>query len=136
MNVRFFDPVIDDPKELGHLNPFSEAWQNWMSKSYTDYISMLDKSVVVAEDNGQLVGVLHIFDVGLPWTILDGMFLKPQYRTLANARKLGYFAVNELKRRGVNVMSIYAEGKLAHILEKRYKLHSADMDYKFLAKVI
>lgn len=136
MEVRWFNPENDDVGELGKLNPFGQAWQDWMKDRYQDYKSVLGASVMVLANDGELVGCLHVFDVGLPWTILDGMYLKPGFRTLKNAQMLGYGTVEELKKRGVQLIQINAAGKLATVLEKRYGCRAAPDDYKMLIKVI
>jgi hypothetical protein len=136
VEIRWFNPDKDDAKALGELNPFNEVWQTWMGKQYEAYKPVLSGSMIVAEDAGKLVGAMHVFDCGLPWTILDGWYLKPEYRTMANARLMAESAIKMLQARGIQMVQINATGALAKILEKRYNFRALPFDFKMLIKVI
>lgn len=112
MIVRHFDRSKDSPEDLSRLNPFPPEAQEWLAKQYAS-VAFPEQNIAVAEVDGELVGILHIFDGGFPWAIFDGFYLKPEYRSLENALKLGHFAEDELKRRGVPVYITYAPERLA-----------------------
>jgi hypothetical protein len=98
------------------------------------YYGFYPKNVVVGVEDNKLVGMLHIFDCGFPWTILDGFYLKPTHRTLKNALKIGLYAENELKSRGVKFISICAPEDIAKALTRwGYKQH--DKPFRFVGKV-
>ena len=113
MIFRCFNPATDASAALARLNPFPPNVQEWMAPHYTAFPP---ENVVVAEDAGALVGCLHIFDGGFPWAILDGWYLTPPYRTLANALAMGRFAESELRRRGIPFYVVSAPTRLSRAM--------------------
>jgi hypothetical protein len=86
-----------------------------MAKNYANFPP---RDVIVAEVDGKLVGVLHIFDNGFPWVFLDHWYLQPAYRTHANARKLGQFAEKMLLERGVRLITTTAPKRIGKALKR------------------
>ena len=133
MNVRPFNPDRDSPAEVSKLNTWPPVWQEWMALQYAGPFPY--HNLLIAEEGGELVGCLHILDGGLPWTILDGMYLKPAYRSLANARQLGLAGEEELKHRGVSVFLVNAPVQLGRVLQ-RYGMVALGQDFTMLGKVL
>ena len=111
MIVRYFDRQKDSPEVLSKLNDFNETAQTWLAERYA--FPFPEKNLVVAEESGELVGCLHILDGGFPFAILDGFYIKPEYRSLENALALGHFAEDELRARGVAAYIVYAPERLS-----------------------
>lgn len=132
MDVREFDPARDTHEAISKLNPFPGEWQTWMASSY---VLPESRNIIVAEDQGELVGVLHIFDCGFPWVNIDGWYLKPEYRSMENARKMGQYAEQQLKARGVVMVAFAAPSALAHILS-RYGYVAAENTFVYLQKAL
>ncbi len=130
MIIRLFNPTKDSIVELAKLNEHPTEWQEWMATQYP-----APENVIVAEDKGELVGCIHIFDSGYPWAVIDGWYLKPKYRTMRNARLLGQFAESQLRRRGIKLIGLTANVQMAKVL-KRYKYHDTTKEYRFLLKVL
>jgi GNAT superfamily N-acetyltransferase len=116
MIVRHFDPTRDKPDNIARLNPFPAETQASLAPWYA--LPFPPENLIVAEADGKLVGVLHFFDAGFHWAILDGAYLAQEYRSLANARALGRFAEEELGRRGIPLGFICAPPRLAKALQR------------------
>ncbi len=130
MIVRRFNPAKDSVSKLAQLNEHPVEWQEWMATQYP-----APENVIVAEEHGELVGCIHIFDSGYPWAVIDGWYLKPAYRTMRNARLLGQFAESVLRRRGVKLIGLTASKQMAKVLG-RYNYNDTKKEYRFLLKVL
>ncbi len=130
MIIRRFNPEKDSVKDLARLNEHPNEWQEWMATQYP-----APENAIVAEDKGELVGCIHIFDSGYPWAVIDGWYLKPAYRTMRNARMLGQFAESQLRRRGVKLIGLTASVQMSKVL-KRYKYNDTTKEYRFLLRVL
>jgi GNAT superfamily N-acetyltransferase len=117
VTIRPFRPGTDRPDDLARLNPFPPAAQAVLAREYAKGF-FAPENVIVAEADGRLVGILHIFDAGLPWVHVDGWYLEPDYRTFSTARAMGRFMEDELRRRGVVAYATTAEPRLARALER------------------
>lgn len=95
----------------------------------------LPENVLVVVDGDKPVGVAHIFDAGLPWTIVDGYYLLPEYRSVENFHLLGYGVEAELKRRGIAFYTTSAAPQLAKVLE-RYEFHPINGELTLMGKVL
>jgi Acetyltransferase (GNAT) family len=113
---RFFNPDQDSPEAVARLNDFPAETQAWLARHYA--VAFPPENLILAEDAGTIVGCLHLFDAGFPWAILDGFYLKPEYRTLANALALGRAGEDELRKRGVPFYIVHATGRLAAGLQR------------------
>ena len=117
MIVRPFDHERDSFEVLARLNPFPPEAQVELAKLYAAS-PFVGKNLLVGEANGKLVGVLHIFDSGFPWAIVDGFYIDPTHRSLENARKFGEALDRELQSRDVPLYMTYAEPRLAEGLKR------------------
>jgi GNAT superfamily N-acetyltransferase len=113
---RAFNPDTDSVEVLARLNVFTPETQAKLAVLY-DARPMQPGSVIVADHDGELVGCYHIFDSGLPWAYLDGMYVKPAYRGIATIRGLLRAAERELQRRGVVYARTFGPQQAAHVLE-------------------
>lgn len=119
MHVRHFDPLTDSAESLANLSPFSPAVQQRFAQWYRAR-TLVPENILVLEDKGELLGVAHIFDAGLPWAVVDAVFIRPGARSVALALQL-YAAVEaELKARGLPFYVLHAPPQLAQVLTERY----------------
>lgn len=134
MIVRVYDRSKDNLEDVARLNPFPEQTQKWLATQYAA-IEFPEQNLILAEDNGKLVGCLHIFDGGFPWVFVDDWWLEPDYRTFANARMMCRFAEQELQRRGVRLYHVYADERLSKLLVRTGMVCRSD-GFNLLSKLI
>ena len=108
----------DDPEVIGQLSTFNDNWKTWMTAQYKSYRPLLPNNLIVAEENNELIGVLHVFDCGLPWTILDAWYMKPEVRSFRNALYMANEAIKLLQKRGIQMIQINAPAKLSKALQR------------------
>jgi hypothetical protein len=99
MQVRFFDPAKDTRAALADL------WnQHYGTHLFTvDHFARLNPENVVVVENGdeQLVGFAIFLDGGLPYAVLDQVYIQPRYRRFATLRDVFAFVEEACQARGI-----------------------------------
>jgi hypothetical protein len=137
MKARYFDPAKDTFDQISKLNDFPPEFQDWMGKQYREWACKHD--IILLEDDNKLVGLLHIFDSGFPWVILDGLWLHPDYRghrTQVSIRAMFDLADKSIGDRGIRWIGMTAESKFCPALIHHLKFMDIGKEYKFLVKVL
>src|SRR2546427_9817081 len=100
MEFRHFDPEKDSLDELAELNDWNADAQEQFAHALRNRL-LIPANAFVAVDDGRLVGLVMIMDGGFPFAIVDGCFIRPEYRTMENAQAFRRALEADLKRRGV-----------------------------------
>jgi len=135
VKIRYFDPESDSVDELSELN----AWGADMQKAYANALRrrlLIPNNLIVAEDGGKLVALVMIMDGGFPFAIVDGIFIRPEYRGKAELHDELLRALDaELKLRGIAFIFTHAKPTLARALRPKRFNYDPDVTFHLLAHV-
>lgn len=133
MIYRAFDPAVDSIDQVATLNEWLPAAHEWWAGQLRQRL-LVPQNLLLAVDH-EPVGLALIFDGGLPMVLLDGLYLRPAYRTLSNASAFLRAVDNEMQRRGVPLYVIHASERLAKAARRYGFAALASEGFSLLGKI-
>lgn len=132
--IRHFDPERDSFEEVARLNDWEPNMQAWWAASLRQ--RCINVNLLVMEEEGQLIGLLMLLDGGLPILMVEGAYIKPEYRTFARGRELLHAIDAEARRRGVTLVFSHTPDRIGKGMTYYGYQRINDISYGLYGRVV
>lgn len=96
--MRLFDESKDEISDL--VNLWNEYYGTTLF-SVDQFQRLEPRNVVVVETEEGIVGFAILLDGGMPYAVLDQLYIRPRYRRFATLRDVFKFVEQQCKDRGI-----------------------------------
>lgn len=96
--VRTYNPERDTREQL------LELWNEYYGTALftvSQFARLNPENIVVVEEGGEMVGFAILLDGGMPYAVLDQLYIRPRFRRFATLRDVFAFVERLCKERGV-----------------------------------
>src|SRR6266480_4826119 len=120
--IRQFDPAKDTKEKI------LELWSEYYgTDSFTlDHFSRINpQNLIIVEESSEVVGFAILLDGGMPYAVLDQLYIRPRYRRFSTMRDVFLYVESLCEERGIKwfyglLDGIGAESeKLVDLLKRR-----------------
>jgi hypothetical protein len=118
IEFRAFDPAKDSIDELAAMN----EWHPQAQAAFADALRkrfIIPSNAFVAVEDGHIIGAALIMDGGFPFAILDGVYIRPDKRSVEFYNECRKATERYLRERGVIFFFSHVPAQLSHVLVER-----------------
>jgi len=131
---RPFDPEQDSIDELAQMNEWEPHAQKWFAGELRTRLD--PKNAFVAVEDGHLVGAAFIMDGGFPFAVIDGVYIRPDHRSMAFANESRQALEKYAAELGLRFFFSHCAPQLAHVLERADYLRASDDTFHLMLKKV
>ncbi len=118
IEFRAFDPGTDSIDELASMN----EWPPQAQAAFADALRrrfVIPSNALVAVEDGHIIAAALIMDGGFPFAILDGVYIRPDHRSVEFYNECRKAAERYMRERGVIFFFSHVPEQFAHVLVER-----------------